>query len=190
MTMTDSNEHAGSGGKSLVAYFSRAGNNYVSGTIVNLPVGNTEVIAKMIHEVTGGDLFHIEAVKPYPGDYTETTEVAKEELRAKARPKLVRHLETMDSYDRIILGYPNWWGTMPMPVFTFLEAYDLAGKTIVPFCTHEGSGLGHSVADIRKACPRSTVLEGLAIRGGDVNNARDTVSGWLSGAGMARNNHS
>jgi flavodoxin len=85
----------------------------------------------------------------------------------------------MASYDRIFLGYPNWWGTMPMPVFTFLEEYDLAGKTIVSFCTHEGSGLGRSVADVRRTCPKSTVLEGLAIRGGDVKTARDEVAGWL-----------
>lgn len=168
----------------LIAYFSRPGNNYVGGTIVDLPVGNTEVVATMIREMTGGDLFHIEPVKVYPADYTETTEVAQAELRAKARPELTRHLETIDSYDKILLGYPNWWGTMPMPVFTFLEEYNLSGKTIAPFCTHEGSGLGLSVADIRKACPHSTVLEGLAIRGGDVKNARDPVAEWLKELGI------
>ena len=166
--------------KCLIGYFSRPGNNYVNGTIVHLPVGNTEVVAKIIQEITNGDLFHIEAVNAYPGDYTETTEVAKEELRTSARPKLTRQQENFASYDVIFLGYPNWWGTMPMPVFSFLEEYDFSGKTIMPFCTHEGSGLGRSVADIRKMCPQSTVLEGLAIRGGDVKNARDIVSGWLS----------
>ncbi len=170
--------------KCLIAYFSRAGNNYVNGSIVNLPVGNTGIIAKMIREMTGGDLFHIESVKGYPLDYTETTEVAQAERRAKARPELTRRLETMDSYDRIVLGYPNWWGSMPMPVFTFLEGYDLSGKTIAPFCTHEGSGLGHSITDIKKACPKSTVLDGLAIRGGDVKNAQDAVAGWLCEIGM------
>ena len=171
--------------KCLVAYFSRPGNNYVNGSIVNLPVGNTEVVAKMIREMTGSDLFHIEPVKAYPEDYTETTGVAQEELRARARPKLTGHVESMDSYDRIFLGYPNWWGTMPMPVCTFLEECDLSGKTIAPFCTHEGSGLGRSIADIRKLCPKSTVLEGLAIRGGDVGNAKDTVAGWLRDTGMS-----
>jgi flavodoxin len=165
--------------KYLIAYFSRRGNNYVNGSIVDLPIGNTEIIAKMIQEMTGGDLFHIEPVKTYPADYTETTEVAQEELRAKARPALTRHIETIDSYTTIFLGYPNWWGTMPMPVFTFLEEYDLAAKTIAPFCTHEGSGLGHSVADLRKACLTSTVLDGLAIRGGEVQQAKGTVSAWL-----------
>ncbi len=163
----------------LVAYFSRSGNNYVGGSIVNLPVGNTEVIAKMIQEITKGDLFHIESVNLYPEGYTETTEVAQQELRAKARPKLTGHLENISSYNVIFLGYPNWWGTMPMPVFTFLEEYDLAGKTIVPFCTHEGSGLGHSVTDIKKTCPKSTIQDGLAIRGGDVKKAKTEISGWL-----------
>ncbi|HUH79271.1 MAG TPA: flavodoxin [Methanoregula sp.] len=171
--------------KRLIAYFSRPGNNYVNGTIVNLPVGNTEVVAKMIREVTGGDLFHIEAVHAYPADYTETTEMAQEELRTQARPELSGHVETMASYDAIFLGYPNWWGTMPMPVCTFLEEYDLSGKTIAPFCTHEGSGLGRSVADIRKLCPQSAVLEGLAVRGGDAGHAQDEVTGWLREIGVA-----
>jgi flavodoxin len=158
--------------KCLIAYFSRPGNNYVGGSIVNLPVGNTEVVAKMIRQMTGGELFHIESVNAYPADYTETTEVAKKELQTKARPKLTHRVEDIASYDLIFLGYPNWWGTMPMPVFTFLEEYNLSKKTIAPFCTHEGSGLGHSVADIRKACPHSTVLDGIAIRGGDVKYAQ------------------
>jgi flavodoxin len=170
--------------KCLIAYFSRAGNNYVGGKIENLPVGNTEVIAKMIQEMTGGDLFRIEPTKAYPSDYTETTEVAQAELRANARPDLTRHLENMASYDVIFLGHPNWWGTMPMPVFTFLEDYTLSKKTIAPFCTHEGSGTGRSVADIRKMCPQSTVLDSLAIRGGEVKTAQDVVAGWLREIGM------
>lgn len=174
----------GNDSKCLIAYFSRPGKNYVNGNIVNLPVGNTEVVAKIIQEMTKGDLFHIESVNAYPVDYTETTEVAQTELRTKARPKLTRHLESIASFDVIFLGYPNWWGTMPMPVFTFLEEYNLSGKTIAPFCTHEGSGLGHSVADIRKICPQSTVLEGLAIKGGDVKNAQNEISGWLQNIRM------
>ncbi len=116
--------------KCLIAYFSRAGNNYVSGNIVNLPIGNTEVVAKMIQEIIGGDLFRIDPVNSYPDDYTETTEVAEKELHDNARPELSSHVENMDSYNVIFLGYPNWWGTMPMPVFTFLEEYDFSGKTI------------------------------------------------------------
>lgn len=165
--------------KCLTAYFSHKGNNYVSGSIVDLPIGNTEVAAKMIQEMTGSDMFHIEAVKPYPKDYTEATEVAKAELRANARPELTHHMDNIDIYDVIFLGYPNWWGTMPMPVFTFLEEYDFSGKTITPFCTHEGSALGSSVRDIKKLCPRSNVLDGLPIKGSDVNKAQNEVSAWL-----------
>ena len=170
--------------KSLIAYFSRPGNNYVNGSIVDLPVGNTEIVAQIIRDATRGELFRIEPVKAYPADYTETTEVAQAELRSRARPELKRQLETSASYDRILLGYPNWWGTMPMPVCTFLEAYDLSGKTIAPFCTHEGSGLGHSVSDIRKLCPEATVLEGLAVRGGEARNAQGAVTAWLREIGI------
>ncbi len=170
--------------KCLIAYFSRPGNNYVGGRIVNLPVGNTEVAARMIREMTGGDLFRIEAVKAYPEDYHQTTEVAQQELRANARPKLTGHLDDTASYDVVFLGYPNWWGTMPMPAFTFLEEYDFSGKAIVPFCTHEGSGLGRSLSDIKKLCPKSTVMDGFAIRGGDVKNAKDEIAEWLGKIGV------
>src|SRR5208337_4215985 len=136
--------------KSLIAYFSRKGNNYVGGSIVNLPIGNTEVIAKKIQELTGSDMFQIKTVKSYPEDYTETKNVAQEEFRKNSRPELTEILDDMDSYDVIYLGYPIWYGTMPMAVFAFLESYDFSGKTIIPYCTHEGSGLGQSVRDIKK----------------------------------------
>jgi len=166
--------------KCLIAYYSRAGNNYVSGKIVNLPVGNTKVIADLIREITGGDVFRIDTVKPYPKDYAATTNVAKKELNENTRPELSSHVENMDSYNVIFLGYPNWWGTMPMPVFTFLEEYDFSGKTIVPFCTHEGSGMGRSESDIAKLCPEATLLKGLAIHGSRISSARKDVEGWLS----------
>lgn len=168
---------------SLIAYFSRAGNNYVGGGIVNLPVGNTEVAAKMIQKLTGGDMFKIDTVKMYPDDYSETTEVAKKELRQNARPELSGDVDNMEDYGVVYLGYPNWWGTMPMAVFSFLEAYHFSGKTIVPFCTHEGSGMGRSESDIRKLCPESGVLNGLAIRGGSVNRAEGEIVDWLRGLG-------
>jgi len=170
--------------KCLIAYFSRKGNNYLNGQIVNLTKGNTEVIAEMIRDKTNGDLFHIESVIDYPVDYMETTEVAKKELNDKARPKLSGSLSSVAPYEIIFLGYPNWCGTMPIPVWTFLETYNLSGKTIVPFCTHEGSGLGRSVSDIRRLCPNSIVLDGLAIRGGEVNNAQDSISGLLHIVGI------
>ena len=134
--------------KSLVGYLSREGKNIISGTITDLPMGNTEVVARMIQKATGSDSFRIEAVNPYPEDYDQTTDVAQEEPRANARPELTAHVEDMDACDVIFLGYPNWWGTMPMPMFTFLEEYDFARKTIIPFCTHEGSGMGRSEKDI------------------------------------------
>ena len=163
----------------LVAYFSRPGNNYIGGKIINLPVGNTEIAAKMIQKLTEGDIFLIEKINPYPQDYTETTNVANKELRDDARPELSGYVNNMDAYDTIILCYPNWWGTMPMPVFTFLEIYDFTGKKIVPFCTHEGSGMGRSVSDIKKLCPSAKVLEGFAVRGGHVQDAEKDIYAWL-----------
>ena len=154
------------GKKVLIAYYSRAGQNYVSGDIVNLSVGNTAALAKKIHAITGGDLFEIRTAKSYPTDYHEATEVAQRELREKARPELVGDLPDVSSYDVVILGYPNWWGTMPMAVYSFIEkSGNLAGKTILPFCTHEGSGMGNSVRDLKKLCPDATVLPGLPIKG-------------------------
>jgi len=120
--------------RNLIAYFSRKGNNYRDGSIVDLPIGNTEVAAKMIQALTGGAMFHIDTVKTYPSDYTKATEIAQQELSQNARPVLAGQVDSLDSYDVVFLGYPNWWGTMPMAVWTFLEAHDFAGKTILPFC--------------------------------------------------------
>jgi flavodoxin len=166
--------------KILIVYFSRPGNNYVNGNIVNLPVGNSEAAARMISELTGGDLFKLAPVKSYSEDYNTCTEEAQGELRANARPELVSYPDNIDSYNFIVLGYPNWWGTMPMPVWTFLERFDFSSKTIFPFCTHEGSGMGHSEADIRKLCPGATVKKGLAIRGGSIINAGKDIASWLN----------
>jgi flavodoxin len=165
--------------KSLIAYFSRKGNNYVGSSIVNLPIGNTEVIAKKIQELTGSNIFKINTLRSYPEDYTETTNEAREEKMENARPELTEIMDEMDSYDVIYIGYPIWWGTMPMAVFTFLESYDFSGKTIVPYCTHEGSGMGSSERDIKKLCPNARVLSGLAIRGGSVERADKDVANWL-----------
>ena len=133
----------------LIVYFSREGNNYVNGSIKNLKVGNTEVIANMIQEIAGGNLFKLDPVKKYAPDYTECTNEARDELRANARPEAKAYPD-VSKYDIIYLGYPNWWGTMPMCVFTFLERFDFSKKAICPFCTHEGSGMGHSEADIKE----------------------------------------
>ena len=170
--------------KTLIAFFSRAGENYAGGSMVNLQVGNTEVAAKMIQKLTKGDTFRIRTGKDYPAGYNETTEVAKQELRQKARPALSSCVDNLDDYGVIILGYPNWWGTMPMAVFTFLEAHDFSGKTVIPFCTHEGSGLGRSESDIRQTCPAAKVLKGISINGGSVQRAENDISAWLGKSGV------
>ena len=163
----------------LVAYFSRNGENYTKNGIENLSVGNTEVVAKKISELTGADLFKIETVKDYPIDYHETTRIAQEELRDKKRPELKKHLINIDNYDTIYLGYPNWWGTMPMAVFTFLESIDLKGKVIKPFCTHEGSGIGNSENDLHHHFPDAMVKKGLPIRGSDCHEADEKIKKWI-----------
>jgi flavodoxin len=167
------------GKKCLIAYFSRKGNNYSSGNIVNLPIGNTEVIAKMIADVTSGDLFCIDTIKPYPEDYGETAKIAEQELRSNARPVLLNHVVDMGGYQVVFIGYPNWCNTMPMAVRTFLEEYDLSGKIIVPFCTHEGSGLGSSVKDIVKLCPSAELMGAIAFHGSDVKKEKKEVERWI-----------
>lgn len=172
------------GNNVLVAYFSRAGENYVNGAVRKLAQGNTQVVARMVAEITGGDLFRIEPVRTYAADYAACTEEAADEKRRAARPELRALPESIDGYDTVVLGYPNWWGTMPMAVYTFLESLDFAGKAILPFCTHEGSGLSSTERDIAKACPEAQVLAGLAIHGADVAMApervRPAVEAWLS----------
>jgi len=170
--------------KILIAYYSRRGNNYTSGGVVDLPVGNTEIAAMAIQKLVGGDAFRIDPVKEYPVDYEKATHVAQSELRQGCRPEIKGRVEGMSGYDVVFLGYPNWWGTMPMVVFTFLEAYDFSGKTILPFCTNEGSGLGHSESDIKKLCPKAKVLNGLAIRGSAVTRAGDDIAHWIAASGI------
>lgn len=165
--------------KTLIVYFSHEGEAYVGGKIVNLEVGNTKIAAQMIEKLTGGNLFRLETVQPYPHDHMETVELAKSEQQTKARPALRANVENMDDYDTVVLGYPNWWGTCPMAVFTFLESHDFFGRTIIPFCTHEGSGMGRSEADIRTACPGAKVERGLAITGGKVQEAEKDIQQWL-----------
>ncbi len=169
-----------SGKKCLVAYYSRKGDNYAGGKIVHLPVGNTERIAKKIVNFVQADLFEINTVKAYPAGYEETTVVARNELRNNARPELSGQVPNMDAYDVVFLGYPNWWGTFPMAVFTFLESYNFSGKTIYPFCTHEGSGIGRSERDIQKLCPGARVGKGIVIRGSLVAEADQVVRAWLN----------
>ncbi len=163
--------------RKLVAYFSRAGQNYVGGSIVDLPEGNSKVAAEAIAEKDGADLFEIETVDAYPTDYTECTEVAAAEKRTGVRPELATDIDT-DPYDVIYLCYPNWWGTCPMAVLAFLEGHDFSDKVIRPLCTNEGSGMGSSERDIREAAPGAMVGEGLAVTGGAVVRSRDVIQRW------------
>ena len=162
----------------LIVYYSRKGENYWAGGFKMLEKGNTERVAEYIQEAVGGDLFELETVDAYDPAYMTCIEEAKAELKANARPALKAVPENLDAYDTIFLGYPNWWGTCPMCVFTFLEGADLAGKRIIPFCTNEGSGMGHSERDIAKACPGATVERGLSVVGHDSENARSMVAAW------------
>ncbi len=163
----------------LVAFYSRAGENYFGGSRKYIEVGNTEKIAKMIAEITGADLFKIEQKVPYAVDYNTCVEQAKKDLQTKARPELVHIPENLDQYDEIYLGYPNYWGTMPMAVYTFLEMFDFTGKKIYPFCTHEGSGLSSTENDIKSTARGAEVCKGLSIYGNRVDDARNIVEGWL-----------
>lgn len=160
--------------KILIAYFSKT--------------NNTLRVAEHIQANVGGDLFQIRNAAPYPRDYRETTVIAQTELNENRRPELAETIsaEQMRDYDMIFVGYPIWWGTAPMAVFTFLEQFDLAGKTVVPFCTHGGSGLGGSGRDVGAASPGATVLEGLAVRGGSASQTANEVDAWLRRIGFGR----
>lgn len=169
----------------LVTYFSHAGENYNVGVVEE---GNTAKLAKVIAEQTGADLFEIVPVVDYPQSYDECLEAATAEQREGARPEYVGDVENWDQYDTVFIGYPIWWGEIPNIVYTFMENHDFAGKTVIPFNTHEGSGQSHSQRDIENALPDATVLQGLAVRGATAQNDADAtakaVSDWLSGLGM------
>lgn len=166
--------------KTLVVFFSRTGENYAVG---NIKKGNTHIIAEMIAEETDGTLFQVEPLKAYPANYTKCTEVAKQEMESKARPAIKGDVAVEDD-DVIYIGYPTWWGDMPMPVYTFIEKHNWQGKTVVPFCTHEGSGLSDTEYKLKKACEGATILKGLAIRGTTAQKSQEqalkTVINWLA----------
>ena len=162
----------------LIAFYSRADENYFGGAYRVIPVGNTEKAAQMLAKLTGADLFKIEQKVPYSANYQQCIAEAKRDLQANARPELTALPADLDAYDEIYLGYPNYWGTMPMAVYTFLEHYDFTGKVIHPFCTHEGSGLSNTVRDIQRVAKGAEVKPGLAIHGSDVDNAMAKLKGW------------
>ena len=165
--------------KALIAYFSRNGENYVNGVIKNLSMGNTEIAAKWIQQITGGDMFQINPMVKYSTDYSQCIEEAKKDLQRDARPELEQYPEDVEKYDVLFLCYPNYWGTMPMAVFTFLEKINFSGKTILPLCTHEGSGMANSLQDLKKMCPKAHIRKGLAIRGSDVAMAKHKIEMWI-----------
>lgn len=171
--------------KVLVAYFSRGDENYSVG---NVTKGNTQKIAEYIAEQIGAETYHIETVVPYPADYDGCKDRAEAEKNDNARPEIIGNVENMDEYDIVFLGYPIWWGEMPMAVYTFLESYDFSGKVIIPFNTHEGSGNAGTNAKIKAALPSSEVLSSLVIRGSIAQKlSTDTqkdIRNWLAELGF------
>ena len=154
----------------LVVYFSHS--------------GNTRKIANLIHQEVGGIIHEIQPEVPYPNSYNAVVDQAEKEIQAGYKPALQSTLDHIESYDTIFVGSPNWWSTIAPPVATFLSEYDLSGKTIVPFCTHGGGGLGRIGKDVAKLCPRSTILSSFEIYGSGTGNAQADVSAWLRRVGM------
>jgi len=163
-------------GKILIAYFSRT--------------GTTRAVVNQIRDAVGGELFELRTAHRYPAAYRATTEQAKRELDEGFRPVLTTQVADMAVYDVVFLGFPNWWGTLPTAIFSFLEQYSLAGKTVIPFCTHEGSRFGRSLDDLRSRCGNARILDGLALRGGGAErvageSVRREISQWLRGLDLA-----
>ena len=158
------------GSRMLTVYYSRT--------------GNTRDMAGRIHRLAGGDIVELETVSPYPAEYRATTEQAKKELQANFYPPLKVTVEDISAYDVIFVGSPSWWGTFASPVRGFLAQHNFSGKKLAPFITHEGSGMGRSVADMQSLCPGATILEGLAVRGGSVGAAQSEIVQWLNRIGV------
>lgn len=179
----------------LIAYFTMpedvdtAGVDAVAGASIVVDngqvMGNVEYMAGVIQQTVGGDLFQIETVQQYPLDHDPLVDQAAQEQDQNARPELATHIENLDQYDTILLGYPNWWGDMPQALYTFLEEYDFSGKTIIPFCPHGGSGFSQTESTIAQLQPGATVSEnGLAISRNSVAGSRDQVAAWAESLGL------
>lgn len=164
--------------KNLIIYYSRKGENYVNGRIVDLKKGNTEICAEFIQKAVGGDLFEVETVEDYAKDYHKCTEEAQVELRENARPELKKYLDNIDSYENVFVCGPCWWGTYPVAVFTQLEKLDFTGKKVMALMTHEGSGLGNSERDLKKICKGAGFGTGIAVHGADAAKSEDAVARW------------
>ena len=170
--------------KTLIAFFSRADENYFGGAMRYVKVGNTEIVAGIMKELVDADTYKIEMKDPYSPVYMTCIDEAKKDKQNNARPELTGYLDSVDEYDTIVLGYPNYWGTFPMAVATFLERYDFTGKTILPLCTNEGSGMGSSESDIKKSAKGATVKNGLAITGSKAADSKDAVKNWFAANGL------
>lgn len=168
----DSSTPAVTGSKSLVIYFSWS--------------GNTENVAKSIQSQTDSDIFEIVPATPYSDDYDTVVDLAQEEQRSKARPAISGTIKNIADYDVIYVGFPNWWGDMPMILYTFFDTYDLSSKTIALFCTSDGSGLSGTVNEVKSLEPNATVTEGLHIGSGSSSNPDKAVSEWLNDIGLAK----
>ena len=170
--------------KTLIAFFSRADENYFGGAMRYVKVGNTEIVCGIIKDMIAADCFKLEMKEPYSPVYLTCIDEAKKDLRANARPELKRYPDSLEEYDTVILAYPNYWGTVPMAVLTFLERYDFTGKTILPLCTNEGSGMDSSERDIKKCAHGAEVKRGLSIPGSAAANSGDSVHRWLTANGL------
>lgn len=164
--------------KSLIIYFSRADENYFGGEMRYIDKGNTEVIAEYIKDITGADIFKVEPLNPYPKDYMECIEEAKVRTREHKAP-IKENIPDISSYEVIYIGSPIYWGGMPEEMFTALKGLNYSGKIIRPFTTHEGSGLSSVPRQLKEICVGASVLDGLAIVGSQVNNAKEKVENWI-----------
>lgn len=170
--------------KTLIAFFSRADENYFGGAMRYVKVGNTEIVCNLMKDMIEADTFKIEMQNPYSPVYMTCIDEAKKDLREKARPELVRYPDSLEEYDTVILAYPNYWGTIPMAVATFLERYDFTGKTILPLCTNEGSGMGGSERTIKQCAPGADVKKGLPVTGSYAAQSGDSIKRWLKANGL------
>lgn len=187
-----SNNAAGSGGRVLVAYFAVAENSEVdavaSASVVTIDgeaMGVTAALANMIADETGGELFSIQTSVDYPADINDVIDYAAEEQDSNARPELTTHIENLEDYDTIFVGYPNWWYDMPMVLYSFFDEYDFSGKTIIPFNSHNGSRFSDTIHTIQELEPDATVVtDGFTVHYSDAVNAQGDISQWLDGCSM------
>lgn len=172
-------------GKNLVVYFSMPDNVDDSTVVIDgETLGNTQYMACVIQETVGADIFRIEPETPYPTDHDELVDLAKEEQNDNARPKIKDTIENFDTYENIFVGYPNWWGDMPMILYSFFDEYDFSGKTIIPFNTHGGSGFSSTISTIKELEPNAEVLDGKSISRNDIQDAEQEIVDWVNSLGL------